>query len=234
MKNQNKSIVMCFFVVVLLFFSAAKADAQKADQSSITKVGVGARFQSIFAVFRMQNSRGEKTGGQAVVGYGGGTFMNYNFTKNIGIQVEMNYSSFSRKYSESDITRTVNLRYIEIPLLVSFNSNKNKIVNLNFVVGPQIGINAGSRIYTTGGEGAVIPNPILNVRDGNLGLAYGFGVDFGLNHKRTLRLGFGGRGVVGLVNISNNGAALNPGTYYILGKTQLHTYSAYIGFSFLL
>jgi opacity protein-like surface antigen len=234
MKNLRNSIGMCMLIMALTFISTARINAQEANQNGPKKVEVGLRFQPVLAVFEIKNSAGDNVRGQAVLGYGAGTFMNYNFTKHIGVQVEMNYSSYSRKYSESDITRTVNLRYIEIPLLVSFNSNKMRMVNLNFVAGPQLGVNAGSSVYTSGGEGSSIPQPILNVRGGNLGLAYGFGIDFGLNHKRTLRLGVGGRGVLGLLNISNNTAPLNADTYYIVRKTPLHTYSAYIGFSFLL
>ena len=164
MKNLKNTIIMCIFVVAIIFLSAARVNAQKADQKVTTKVEtdikfqpvlamsemqnsagdsaasvteqkadqivpakveVGIKFQPVLGMFKMQNSSGDNIHGQEVLGYGGGIYMNYNFTKYLGIQIEMNYSSYSRKYSESNITRTVNLRYIEIPFLVSFNSNKN-------------------------------------------------------------------------------------------------------------
>jgi hypothetical protein len=71
------------------------------------------------------------------------------------------------------------------------------------------------------------------VRKSDLGLAYGAGVDFGLNATYTTRLGVGFRGVYGLLDISDNNTSTSSDTYYVLDRTHLKTYSAYLGVSFL-
>jgi hypothetical protein len=234
MKNLSNTIGISISLVVFVFLFAATSNAQNTDQYAPKKVEVGFRFLPTYASFEMRTSTGNKIKGQSVTGYTAGTFMSFNYTKHIGMQVEINYSTYARNYRESDITRTVKLQYLEIPLLVSFNSGKIRMINFNAVVGPQIGLNVGSKIKTSGGEGVVAPQPILKLRQGNIGIAYGAGIDIGLNNKRTIRLGVGYRGVVGLLNISNNSATLDPGSYYIMERTPLHTYAAYIGLSFLL
>jgi hypothetical protein len=234
MKNLSNKISLCLLAVAFLFLLTAKANAQKANEYAPKKVEAGIRFLPSFATFKMRTSTGSEVNGQAVTGYTAGTFMSFNFTKLMGIQFEINYSSYARKMKESDITHTINLQYIEIPLLVSFNSGKIRMINVNCVVGPQIGLNVGSKINTTGGESVVGLPPMLKIRQSSLGLAYGAGIDFGLNYKRTIRLGLGYRGVVGLINISNNREVPPADTYYIMERTPLNTYSAYISLSFLL
>ncbi len=225
---------MLITAVALLFLLTARVNAQNSDQYAPKKVEVGFRLMPAFAFYEMQTSTGSMVKGQNVTGFAGGTFMSYNFIKHIGLQIEINYSAYSRKYKETGIARTINLQYIEIPILVSFNSDKIRKININAVLGPQMGINTGSNIKTSGNEGTVVPQPVLKVKQGGLSIAYGAGIDIGLNHKRTVRLGLGYRGAIGLFNISNNSPALDPGSYYIMDRTPLHTYSAYIGLSVLL
>jgi hypothetical protein len=234
MKTQKKAITCCLFMAVFILSFATNVTAQNANKYDPIKVEAGMRFIPTFAIFEMQTPEGENVRGQLVMGYGMGTFLNYNFTKHIGTQIEFNYSSVSRKYAQSDVSQTINLSYLEIPLMVSFNSDKTRLVNLNFVVGPQIGVNVGSNIYTKGSDALAYPLPVLKVRQGNVSLAYGFGADIGLNTKHTFRLGIGYRAVVGLINISNNKETLPPGSYYIMERTPLQTYSAYLGLSILL
>jgi hypothetical protein len=234
MKTLKYTIILFMFTAACMLFVTTKAKAQLVNKSDPIRVEAGMRFIPTIALFEMRSPQGENVRGQLVMGYGMGTFLNYNFTKHIGTQIEFNYSSVSRKYVQSDVSQTINLRYLEIPLLVSFNSDKTRLVNLNFVVGPQIGLNVGSSIFTKGGDALTYPHPVLKVRQGNVGLAYGFGADIGLNSKHTFRLGIGYRSVVGLVNISNYKETLSTGSYYIMERTPLQTYSGYIGLSILL
>ncbi|MBI3234283.1 MAG: hypothetical protein HYZ42_09625 [Bacteroidetes bacterium] len=59
------------------------------------------------------------------------------------------------------------------------------------------------------------------------------GVDFGLNEKKTIRLGLGYRGVMGLIDISDNSKTVATNSYYIIDKTQIKTNAVYLGFSLL-
>ena len=216
---------MCISAAALLFVGILKADAQKAE--------LGFRLMPTFSSFQMQTSTGGTVKGKVMFGFGAGALLGFNFTDNVGIQGEVIYNSLSQKYTELDVERKVNLKYVNIPLMLSLNTGKTQPVNANIVAGLQIGVSVGSSVTTSGGDGTNTLQPILLIKKGDLGFAYGAGVDFGINPSKTFRLGIGFRGVYGLFDISNNNASATTDSYYILDKTHIKTYSGYIGISFL-
>jgi hypothetical protein len=225
MKNSKDKIIMCISVAALLFVGVYRADAQKAE--------FGIRFMPTFSSFAMKTSTGGTVKGDVTLGFGTGALLGFTFFDNVGIQAEVIYSSISQKYKELDVERKINLRYVNIPLMVALNTGKSKPVNLNVVAGAQLGISVGSSVSTKGGDGTNNVQAILSVKKGDLGFAYGAGVDFGINSSRTFRLGIGFRGVFGLFDISDNNTSTITDSYYILDKTRVKTYSGYIGLSFL-
>jgi hypothetical protein len=225
MKSSKRKIIIYFCTLALLIASVIKADAQKVE--------FGLRFMPTITSFDMKTSSGGTVKGEVTFGYGVGALLGFNFNDHVGIQGELMYSSISQKYKEQDVEQKINLKYVNIPLLLSLNTGKSKPVNLNIVAGPQIGISAGSSVSSTGGEGTSTVNAQLSVKKGDLGFAYGAGLDFGLNASRTARLGIGFRGVFGLIDISDNSNSVATDSYYILDRTHIQTYSGYIGISFL-
>jgi len=193
----------------------------------------GLRFMPTLSSFDMQTSSGGKVNGEATLGYGFGGLLGYNMSAHWGFQAEVIYSSISQKYKEVDVEHQINLQYLNIPLLLSLNTGKRNPINFNVVVGPQIGISIGSNVKTTGGDGTSTPPAVLSVKKGDLGFAYGAGLDFGLNPSQTFRLGLGFRGVYGLFDISDNSNNTSTDSYYILDRTQIKTYSLYAGLSIL-
>ncbi len=163
------------------------------------------------------------------MGYGVGAFLGFNFTEHVGIQVEGIYSTITQKYKEQDVENKIKLKYLNIPVLLSLNTGKSRIINLNIVAGPQMGISVGSD-FSTGSDSS---HAVLSVKKGDIGLAYGAGLDFGLNELKNLRLGFGFRGVLGLFDISDDNGSTTTESYYVLDRNRIKTYSAYIGLSYL-
>ena len=186
----------------------------------------GFRFMPTFTSFQLRDAGGGKIEGDFTFGYGFGALVGVNFQEHIGLQGELIYSSIAQKYRDTDLDHTVKLRYVNIPMLLALNSGKSKIVNLNVVAGPQIGINVGSDLETvdSGEEVAV-----LAVKKGDLGLAYGAGLQFG----KMVKFDIGFRGVYGLIDISDDSKTKTTDQYYILDRTHVKTYSAYAGLSFL-
>jgi opacity protein-like surface antigen len=238
MKNLMRKSIMCMSAAALLFvctLNAKAQDPQNNDQQKefIPKIEFGVRFMPTFSQFNMQTSEGGTVNGHVILGYGVGALLGYNFNSHLELQAEVIYSSITRKYTELDVERKINLRYINIPLLFSVNTSKYRAVNLNIVVGPQLGIIVGSKLYSSGGDGTNTSQAMLSVRKTDLGFAYGAGLDFGLNPKHTLRLGVGFRGVYGLIDISKNSPTTVTDSYYVLGRTHVQTYSIYSGLTFL-
>ncbi len=224
MKNSKIRFIIYISVSALLFSITLKANAQKAE--------FGLRFMPTVSAFDMKTSSGGTVSGQATLGYGIGALLGYNFSNHVGIQGEVIYSSITQKYKEQDVERKINLKYVNIPLLLALNTNKTGPVNFNIVAGPQIGISVGSSVFTTGGDGSNT-QAIIDVKKGDLGLAYGAGADFALSPSGAFRLGIGFRGVYGLFDISDNNTSTTTDSYYILDRTHLKTYSAYAGLSIL-
>ncbi len=221
--KKNKSTVLIFAVIyMLLFLVTPGLQAQKGE--------FGVRFMPTISNFEVQTSAGGKVSGDATLGYGAGVILGFNFTDHIGIQGEVIYSTLNQKYTEDETEREIKLEYINIPLLLSYNTGKLKPVNFNVVVGPQIGISVGSELFTTGDPA---DEAVLSVKKGDLGFAYGAGFDFGLNAAKTFRLGIGFRGVYGLLDISDNSNNISTDSYFVLDKAHIKTYSAYLGISFL-
>ncbi len=225
MKNLINKTNGILFAWILLTGSISTANAQKAE--------FGVRLMPTFSTFDLKTSGGNSIKGEVVYGFGVGAFFGFNFTDNVGIQIEGIYNSINQKYKEVDVERKVNLRYVNIPLLLSLNTGKSRAVNLNVVAGPQIGLSVGSSVTTTGSDGVANSKAVLAVKKGDLGLAYGARLDFGLNSSHTVRLGLGFRGVFGLIDISDNSETMTTDSYYILDKTKIKTYSGYLGLSIL-
>ncbi len=225
MKNLNINIIICLLVAASTFGCSYEATAQKGE--------FGFRFMPTISSFEMKTSTGGVVKGEAKLGYGIGAMLGFNFSEHVGIQSEVIYSSITQELKEGEVSQKINLRYVNIPVLLSLNTGKSNPVNLNVVGGPQLGIGVGSKLTTTNEAGVNNAVAVLAVRKSDIGLAYGAGVDFGLNSEHTTRLGIGFRGVFGLVDISNNSNNDTSETYYVLDRTHLKTYSAYLGVSIL-
>lgn len=196
---------------------------------------LGVRFMPTTSDLKVQNSDGNTVEGSAILSYGYGGLLGYNFNKHMGLQVEVLYSTLSQKYADHTLDREIDINYVNIPVLLSLNVNRTNAVNLNVVVGPQLGINVGSSVKTSGtANGNTSTTAVLAVKENDFGVAYGGGLDFGLNAARTIRFDIGFRGVTGLIDISDRSKTLETDSYYILQKKRTQTYAGYIGFTFLL
>lgn len=214
--------------------SNIRARQEPEPEPSGTKIGIlGARFMPTISSVKLHNASGNTIKGEFIVSYGYGGLVGLNFSNNFGLQLEGIYNELSQKYKDQNLERKIQIKYLNFPLLLSLNTGRLNMVNLNIVGGPQFGLNVGSSVTTTGSGEIDTVHAILAIKKSDFGLAYGAGLDFGLNKKRTARLDIGFRGVYGLINISDESGTIETGQYYILQKTHIETYSAYLGFLFL-
>ncbi|MEI7586995.1 porin family protein [Runella sp.] len=219
MKNTIIKYGAIFTLLLVWSFNMA---AQRAE--------IGLRLMPTYSNLAVKTSSGGSVKGEAVLGFGVGALLGFNFTNQVGIQGEVIYNTISQKYKELDIERKIKLTYVNIPVLFSLNTGKTNVINLNIVAGPQIGISVGSKITTTGGDVAQ-PNAVLSVKKGDLGFAYGVGLDFSLSPSHHSRLSIGYRGVTGLFDISDNSRTITTDSYYLLDRTHIKTNAVYIGLS---
>lgn len=230
MKNKMKRLsirtILFVSVAAVLFAGPVKTEAQTGE--------VGLRFMPTFSALNINTSEGGKIRGKLTMGYGGGILLGYHFSDHVGVQSEIIYTAITQRYKEQDLEREIALRYVNIPLLLSLNTGKTQPFNFTVVAGPQISFSVGSELSTSdGGGGSTTGEAVLAVRKGDLGVAYGAGIDFGLNSASTLRMGIGFRGVMGLIDISDTSDNASTQDYYILDKNRIRTYAGYFGVSYL-
>lgn len=192
---------------------------------------IGARYMPTFSSFDVRSSNGAVYS-QFTLSHGVGGFMAFNASEHVGFQVEGIYLSMSQKYRDNDLDRTVHLNYMNFPLLLSLNTSKGSMVNLNIVGGPQFGINVGSRVESSSGGQVDTVNAVLAVKTGDLGVAYGAGLEFGLGPNRAVALELGFRGVYGLIDISDKSKSTTTNEYYVLDRAHVQSYAGYVGLRF--
>jgi opacity protein-like surface antigen len=193
-------------------------------------IEVGVKYMPTFSALDLSTSNGQVVKGSATVSHGFGFGLGINFTRHLGVQGEINYYKSTQIYKDNSVNREVSVSYVNIPVMLSLNTDKTKWVNLNFVAGPQFGMNVSSNLKNTGTPSDTL-NAFVSVKKQDVGFAYGAGVELILNRIHTLRLDLGYRGFYGLVNM--NDANSTPGNYNVIVKTSRKTYGAYVGLTFL-
>jgi opacity protein-like surface antigen len=216
--------------VSTLLLLPAFALAQDGTQGRMGEFGL--RFMPTFSALTVANSTGGTFKGEVTLGYGVGGLLAFNFAKHVGVQAEVIYNSYSQKFTDLNVEHNIKLKYVNIPLLLSLNTGKDEIFNFNVVAGPQLGISVGTTLEnSTSNNNVDLPVAVLSVKKGDLGFAYGAGIDFGINPSRSIRVGLGYRGVYGLFDISDHSRSVTNTSYYILDRTHIKTNSVYLGLS---
>jgi len=223
MKFTNNNLISKTNLLVVLIFSSLVIYGQKGE--------IGLRYMPTYSSLDFQTSSGGKISGEGTFGYGIGAILGFNFSEHVGIQGELIYSSYNQRYKEVDNERRINLKYINIPMLISLNTGKTKPINISVVAGPQIGVSVGSSVFSSSPSGT--SKPVLALKRGDLGFAYGVGIDFAMTASGKSRFQFGYRGVSGLLDISDNSKTLNNDSFYVLDKSHIRTNALYVGLSLL-
>ena len=116
MQFASHKFIIALSLFVLLAFLPQISNAQKGE--------FGVRFMPTISSLDVQSSSGGQISGDATVGFGAGIFLGFNFSDNFGLQGEAIYSTLNQKYTEDDVEKEIKLEYINIPLLLSFNTGK--------------------------------------------------------------------------------------------------------------
>lgn len=203
------------------------------EEPRFHNVELGVRWMPTFSSLAVRTYNGEVIQGEATMSNGYGAMLGINLTRMVGLQFEVNYLQTSQKYKDRNLDRVVNVNYLNIPVLLSLNTDKSRMVNWNVVVGPQFGINLGATTSSNGSASTDTVRAVVAVKQGDVGLAYGTGLEFMLNKMRTIRIDIGFRGFYGLVDMSGTSTNTDPNTYNVMVKASRKTYGGYLGLTFL-
>jgi hypothetical protein len=193
------------------------------------KLLLGVRFMPTWTALKFRQTSEGNLSTTAVVGYGYGGLVGIQVNNYFSITLEAMYNSLAQKYSQGNVSREVRLNYVNLPLMFFYNTNFSQKVNFNIGAGPQLGISTGHSYTVNGNNQGDTANYVLAVKPADWGLAYGFGLDFSISQDRMTKLSVGYRGVVGLVDVSDNSNNQVTNNQYILDRSHVNTYSVYIG-----
>lgn len=244
MKTLKK--IICLVVVVLsttVFLSSVNAsdnDLKKKPVINGMSLGIagypdlrmfelGFHYMPTFYNMDFRTSDGGIAKGSVTMSHGFGAMIGFNVSQHIGFQGEVDYYKASQSYRDVGINHDVEIKYLNIPLLLSLNTNKTARVNLNAVVGPQFGINIGSNINTSGSNGPTTAT--LALKKGDVGAAFGAGLEFALNQAHSVRLDLGYRGFYGLVSMDAHES--NNDSYNVMVDAKRKNNAAYVRLTFL-
>lgn len=201
-------------------------------RAPLRKTELGIRYYPTFSSLDLRTRSGEVVEGSLSMSHGYGVFLGHNFNNHVGLILEVDYNEISQKFKDHNLDRTVNISYLNIPVMLSLNTCKTCWVNWNFVAGPQFGLNVGSSVKTSSGSSSDTLNAVVAVKQGDVGFAYGTGLEFALSKSHHVRLDVGFRGFYGLVDMNAEQQSNNPDTYNVVVKAARRTYAAYIGITF--
>lgn len=202
------------------------------DTPDLRPVEFGVRYMPTFSSIDVNSSDGGVIDGSFKMSNGFGIMAGVNFTKNLGIMAEVSYYQANQKYADQGFNHDLTINYLNIPVMLQLNTNKMAPVNLNLVAGPQFGINTGSKFETTGnGNGSSTTTAAVALKKGDVGIAYGAGLEFGLNSNHTFRLDIGFRGFYGLVDM--DASTNDQGTYNVIVHASRKTYGGYAGIAWM-
>ena len=194
----------------------------------------GLRYMPTFSALRVRTSDNETVNGTLSMSHGWGMFIGFNFNHHVGVVGEVNYHEINQKYKDQGLNRQVSVSYLNIPLLLSLNTDKTAPVNLNFVVGPQFGLNVGGSVDGDTNGNVDQARATVGAKGGDVGAAYGAGLEFSLNQSHTFRLDLGFRGYYGFVDMSaKQTGSGSSDTYNVLLSASRKSYAGYIGVAFL-
>lgn len=244
MKTLKK--IICLVVVVLsttVFLSSVNAsdnDLKKKPVINGMSLGIagypdlrmfelGFHYMPTFYNMDFRTSDGGIAKGSVTMSHGFGGMIGFNVSQHIGFQVEVDYYKASQSFRDLDVNHDTYIKYINIPMLLSLNTNKTARVNLNAVIGPQFGINIGSKISSSGSNGTTTAT--LETKKGDVGAAFGAGLEFALNEAHSIRLDLGYRGFYGFVKMDANKTDNN--SYNVIINANRKTNAAYVRLTFL-
>ncbi len=125
------------------------------------------------------------------IGLNGGGLVNIPVAENFSVQPEVLYSSEGSQYTQSPYTVKLNLTYINVPVLIQFNSSSGFYVE----AGPQIGFLASAKRVDKGDDFEDEEDIKEVFKTTNISVAGGAG------YRHSSGFGIGARYNFGLVNI---------------------------------
>ena len=173
------------------------------------QIKFGVKAGANFSKFSGSDAKLDDISPKFKVGFAGGGLVNIKINEMLSVQPELLYSMEGTKYSQDGDKLIYKTDYINIPIMVQYNTTSGFYAE----TGPQVGFLISAK--ATDGDNSV------DVKDSFKGINFSWGV--GLGYKLPAGIGIGARYNFGLANIVDDGdskvqlGGLHVGVFYTFG-----------------
>lgn len=235
--KRNYARVLITFLCALLAYTKLRGQETQpymyeAPDQPVYVWELGLQVMPTYTTFSMSGWDGSKVEGDAIIGLSRSAVVAITLNPTLAITTEIVYTTFKKEFSHHGIPKRLNVNYISVPIMATINASKMSKVNVNLVIGPQFGINAGSAVESANGNEPDSLQSVWQVKQGEMGVAYGAGLEIALNSSRSFRLTTGFRGISGFLNVADNSSSTAV-LYGRSNRVNVHMYSIYAGLSWL-
>jgi hypothetical protein len=147
------------------------------------------------------------------VGFSGGGFLTYAFSRQLAVQPEILYVSKGAAKDLFFVNAHLNLDYLEIPVLLKFDCMPDGKVHPNLYAGPALGLLMASKFH--------IISETYDIKDYMKSMDFSLVFGGGLDYKRVtfdVRYTLGLTGIVDAADKINEAIGAEPGdSYYLEG-----------------
>lgn len=179
---MKKVLLSAAFALTAIATTTTAANAQEG-----LSVGIRAIPQ---ATWMLNSDQKDLPGYESKTTFGAafGVGANYNFTKNMGVGLDVLYSMQGQKSELAGIENTIKTSYLKIPLMFTYNTGIDSNRKVAFIgkLGPQMGVRLTSKDEMSGVE---VPGTKDAYRNVNFGAVAGAGARFALAQNITLDAG---------------------------------------------
>src|SRR5262245_58082002 len=128
-------------MVLLLMFAGllCNINVRAQESGNYPKGYIGFRYMPTFTSFKVNENNGVAET-RFTLGHGFAGIVGGNFGHHVGMQAEVIYNQLTQTVVQNNVERKVDLKYVNIPLLLVLNSDVASVVNFNITAGPQLGI----------------------------------------------------------------------------------------------
>lgn len=174
--KRNDMLIRKSLIAILLFFSLCAAAQPKFYEPELY-IGPNLGVTGSMVMFNPTVSQ------SYLLGYNGGIVVRYNAEKNIGTQIELNYSQ--RGWKENNGLYARQLNYIEVPFMTHFFFGRN--TKFFFNIGPKVSYLISEHTIINNAQTLDLQHvtPVQNRID--YGLCSGFGLLFNIK-KESIQL----------------------------------------------
>jgi hypothetical protein len=202
---------------------------QESQLPNIAGFHFGVRYQPFLSKMNFISQTNSRIIPDETINQGWGASLNYYGSNYFAIHVEIINQRQKFSFRDAGFQNTVDLNYVNMPILASLNSNYGRAINVNVAAGPYLGFNTNVQT-TTNGQANGKGTPILIANPLDFGAAYGAGLDFAFGTGSWLHLNLGYRGTLGFTNIKDSNIILDETQYSIIGKNARNrTNGLYVG-----